>query len=465
MEYDLHGSMVSPDSSPQRGQSVHECDIDDKRVLLSFSGGLLGVIALKWLLLKGYEVSVLFSFLGQECDFEEIRKLAIGIGASDVYIEDMRSEFLQDFVVPTLQANACYEGRDLLGTALSRFVIARKQVQIAQKEGYGSVSHGCSGLGNDQCHFELTYAALYPQVNVIAPCRDPEFRQICESRETIIEWCKSHSLPDMPHVPHSGSEDSNMYASCKWGGDLTDPHKPAKAHAWGIADPIRTAESPDKIIITFKDGRPVEVKGITTDDHETEIVSIFKLLSDLGSKHGIGRIDIVDNKFIGIKSRRLLECPAGEILMSAHQDIEGIAMDKEVMNIREMFTPKFSELVYNGFWFSPEMDFIQAAVKKSQEVIDGCVTVRLFKGSATAIDRSSPTVVEHPSLLTPSPSDITGYIQTQASRLKAHAIIMDTIRVDTAVDCHKTRNWKSAESESSSYKLFWDYMPSAVRAR
>eukprot|EP01060_Flectonema_neradi_P011205 TRINITY_DN18302_c0_g1_i2.p1 TRINITY_DN18302_c0_g1~~TRINITY_DN18302_c0_g1_i2.p1 ORF type:complete len:481 (+),score=103.18 TRINITY_DN18302_c0_g1_i2:47-1444(+) len=465
MEYDLHGSMVSPDCSPQRGHVVYDGEKDSKRVLLSFSGGLLGVVALKWLLLKGYEVSVLFSYLGQECDFEDIRKLALGIGASQVYIEDMRSEFLHDFVVPAIQANACYEGRDLLGTALSRFVIARKQVQIAQKDGYSCVSHGCSGLGNDQCHFELTYAALYPQVEVIAPCRDPEFRRICESRELMIEWCKSHGIPDTPVVHHSGSEDSNMYASCKWGGELVDPHTPAKPHAWGIPDPIQTADTPDKIIVTFKDGRPVEVKGITTDDHETEIVSIFKLLSDLGSKHGIGRTDIVDNNFIGIKSRRLLECPAGEILMAAHQDIEGIAMDKEVMYIREMFTPKFSELVYNGFWFSPEMDFIQSAVKKSQEVIDGEVTVRLYKGLATAVSRTSPTTVKQPSLLVPSPSDVSGYIQTQACRLKAHALIMDRTRADCATDCHKTRNWKSAEAESSSYKLFWDYMPSTVRAR
>eukprot|EP01059_Diplonema_ambulator_P028358 TRINITY_DN47138_c0_g1_i1.p1 TRINITY_DN47138_c0_g1~~TRINITY_DN47138_c0_g1_i1.p1 ORF type:complete len:499 (+),score=132.48 TRINITY_DN47138_c0_g1_i1:33-1499(+) len=464
-QYNLQENMITPSTSPERGERCaspkegrrgltkigRRGEEEAQSVLVSFSGGLVGVCLVKWLLNEGYDVAILVADLGQH-NLDSVVALADSLGASRVYVEDLKREFLTDFVIPSLCANCAYEGRDLLGTALSRFVSAKRQVQIAEKEGYAYVSHGCSAAGNDQCRFELTYAALYPQVKVISPFRYPAFKEIAKSRDSMLEWCQANSA-DIQGVSVSAdhSEDTNIYSSCSWGGVLNDPTQQAPPSAWiSTADPMSCTKQAQSCTLKFTNGIPTAV-SIDGGEEITDIIKMFEVLGGVGRDHGIGRCDIVDNKFIGVKCRRVLECPAGEILLAAHADIEAACMDREVMRIRDVFTPKFSELVYNGFWFSPEMDFIQAAIAKSQEVITGSVTLRLFKGTATPISRNTPFAP--PVVSTVVPRDIEGYIKVQAQRLQGHAHVMDAFQAqqqDTEGKAKKQTAWKE-ETPSSSY--------------
>ncbi|KAJ9459589.1 Argininosuccinate synthase [Diplonema papillatum] len=482
--YSLQGSMLSPGSTAGVGSSQPPSEHspkeggrravtklgqreteEEKNVLVSFSGGLIGICLLRWLAEHGYRVAALVSDIGQNSDVNEIRQLAEDLGAFKVYVEDMKREFLSDFVIPSLMANATYEGGDMLGTALSRFAIARKQVQIAERDGFPYISHGCSGIGNDQCRFELTYAALYPQVVVVSPFREPGFREIAKTRRSMQEWCEAQGIAVPSSAMAEHSEDSNIYSTSHWGGSLDSPDIPAGDSAWvRTVDPSMAKQKPDKVSIHFKDGRPCKVVDLTTDAAYTSPVELFEFLGSIGGKHGVGRFDVVDNRFIGVKSRRIVECPAGSILLAAHQDIEGVAMDKEVARLRDMFTQKFAELVYSGFWFSPEMDFIQAAILKSQEVIDGVVTVRLHNGSVTPVSRSSNTTPDPASLPSLTPKEMQGYIKVNALRLSAHAVIMNKLNMSKQSSSaspkgHRTTAWRKSETESSSYNQFWERSP------
>jgi len=403
-----------------------------EKVILAFSGGLDTSCILKWLIDKGYDVMAYIANVGQVEDFDEVKKKALAIGAKKVYVEDLREEFVTDFIFPAIKANAIYEGRYLLGTSLARPLIAKRQIEIAHKENAHYVGHGATGKGNDQVRFELSYYALDPNIKVIAPWKMKEFLDQFEGRSDLIEYAEKNKIPlpitkDMPY-----SSDENLMHISYEAGILEDPKTAPKEDMFKMT--LSPKEAPDreiKLEIHFKDGIPVKVVNQNDGTVEKKPLELFTYLNRLGKESGIGRIDIVENRFVGIKSRGVYESPGATILRVAHMDIEGIAMDREVMRLRDMLSPKFSELVYNGFWFSPEMDFLMAAFDKSQEVIDGIVYLSLYKGNVTVLGRESPSSLYEKELSSMdieggfNQLDSKGFINIHAIRLKAHHAILE----------------------------------------
>ncbi|HDN59974.1 MAG: argininosuccinate synthase [Candidatus Neomarinimicrobiota bacterium] len=405
--------------------------MQNKKVVLAYSGGLDTSVILKWLSLKGFSVICFVGNVGQADDFEETRKKALSTGAKKVYIEDLRREFVTDFIYPALRGNALYEKRYLLGTALARPLLAKKQIEIAEKEGAEYVAHGATGKGNDQVRFELTYYALKPDIKVIAPWRDPEFLSQFKGRSDLIKWAQKHNIPVKATKDKPYSEDENLMHISHEAGILEDPDFPPPENIFTRTTLLKnTPDEEDIIEIHFKDGFPTKVVNRRTNTVKTDPLELFMYLNELGSKHGIGIVDMVENRYIGIKSRGVYETPGATILWKAHEDIEGIAMDKEVMHLRDMLIPKFSELIYNGYWFSPEMDFLMAAFEKAQEAIDGVVTLKLFKGNVVVMGRKSPTSLYDQDLSSMEveggfdPTDSTGFININAIRLKAHNLVL-----------------------------------------
>ena len=401
------------------------------KVVLAYSGGLDTSCILKWLIDQGHEVVAYIANVGQDEDFEEARRKAVAIGASKVYVEDLRREFVTDFIFPAIKANAIYEGRYLLGTSLARPCIARRHVQIARAEGCQYVSHGSTGKGNDQVRFELTYYALAPDLKVIAPWRNPEFLARFKGRPDLMAYAEEQKIPVTATVAKPYSMDDNLYHISYESGILEDPKKAPTSDMFRWTKSPEDAEpNPEEIAIHFKDGSPIKLDNLTTGQSHEDPLELFLAVNALGSRHGIGRIDIVENRFVGIKSRGVYETPGGTILREAHMDIEGIAMDREVMRLRDSLSPKFSELIYNGFWFSPEMEFLVAALQKSQEAIDGVVYLRLFRGRAMVIGRESPSSLYDRDLVSMdieggfNPLDSEGFIKINSIRLKAHHAIM-----------------------------------------
>jgi len=405
--------------------------MQNKKVVLAYSGGLDTSVILKWLSLKGFSVICFVGNVGQADDFEETRKKALSTGAKKVYIEDLMREFVTDFIYPALRGNALYEKRYLLGTALARPLLAKKQIEIAEKEGAEYVAHGATGKGNDQVRFELTYYALKPDIKVIAPWRDPEFLSQFKGRSDLIKWAQKHNIPVKATKDKPYSEDENLMHISHEAGILEDPDFPPPENIFTRTTLLKnTPDEEDIIEIHFKDGFPTKVVNRRTNTVKTDPLELFMYLNELGSKHGIGIVDMVENRYIGIKSRGVYETPGATILWKAHEDIEGIAMDKEVMHLRDMLIPKFSELIYNGYWFSPEMDFLMAAFEKAQEAIDGVVTLKLFKGNVVVMGRKSPTSLYDQDLSSMEveggfdPTDSTGFININAIRLKAHNLVL-----------------------------------------
>ncbi|MBM3465799.1 MAG: argininosuccinate synthase [Armatimonadetes bacterium] len=401
------------------------------KVVLAYSGGLDTSCILKWLIEQGYEVVAYIANVGQDEDFEAARQKAEAIGATRVYVEDLRHEFVTDYIFPAVRANAIYEGRYMLGTSLARPCIAKRHVEIARKENCRFVSHGATGKGNDQVRFELTYYALAPDLQVIAPWRNPEFLARFKGRPDLMEYAHQQKIPvsATPAAPYS--TDENLFHISYESGVLEDPRTaPAEEMFRMTVSPHAAEEKPEEIEIHFKDGTPIKLVNRTRGGVWEDPLALFMTLNDAGRRHGIGRIDIVENRFIGIKSRGVYETPGGTILREAHMDIEGIAMDREVLRLRDMFTPKFAELIYNGFWFSPEMDFLMAAIDKSQEAIDGVVVLSLYRGRAMVIGRESPSSLYDRDLVSMdieggfNPLDSEGFIKINAIRLKAHHAIM-----------------------------------------
>lgn len=402
-----------------------------KKVVLAYSGGLDTSCILKWLIDKGFDVIAYIGDVGQNDDFEEAKKKALKIGAKKVYIEDLKEELVTDYIFPAFSANAIYEGRYLLGTSLARPVIAKRQIEIAEKEHCEYVSHGSTGKGNDQARFELAYYALNPKIKVIAPWKDPDFLARFKGRTDLINYAKENNIPLTVTHEKPYSIDENLLHISFESGILEDPaHQPDKTMFKFTLDPKNAPDKETNIEVHFKDGIPIKV--INKDDGviKTKPLELFLYLNELGAKNGIGRIDIVENRFVGIKSRGVYETPGGTILRAAHMDIEGIAMDREVMRLRDMLSPKFAELVYNGFWFSPEMDFLMSAVKKSQEVIDGVVSITLYKGNVIVTGRTSPSSLYDKDLSSMdieggfNQKDSEGFIKINAIRLMAHNAIM-----------------------------------------
>jgi argininosuccinate synthase len=404
--------------------------MDNKRVVLAYSGGLDTSVILKWLIDKGYEVIAYVANVGQDDDFEEVEKKALKIGASRVYIRDLRREFVTDYIFPALKANAVYENRYLLGTSLARPVIAKYQIKIAAEEKASLVAHGATGKGNDQVRFELSYYALNPEIKVLAPWKTQEFLDRFKGRTDMLNYAMEHNIPVKATVKKPYSEDDNLMHISHEAGILEDPaYKPEKEMFTKIVPPQLAPDKEVHLEIHFKDGIPVRVVNKKSKIDITDPLDLFIYLNKVGGENGIGLLDMVENRFVGIKSRGVYETPAGTILLHAHMDIEGIAMDREVMRLRNMLSPVFAEIVYNGFWFSPEMDFLRAAIDKSQELIDGTVWLTLYKGNIMIDGRESPSSLYNKELSSMDiaggfdQKDSAGFIKINAIRLMAHHAI------------------------------------------
>ncbi|PZP55973.1 MAG: argininosuccinate synthase [Micavibrio aeruginosavorus] len=393
------------------------------KVVLAYSGGLDTSIILKWMLEEGYDVIAYIADVGQEEDFEAAREKAIKIGASKVYVEDLKSEFVTDYIFPTFKANAVYEGRYLLGTSVARPIIAKKQIEIAIKEKAEFVGHGATGKGNDQVRFELSYYALKPDIKVLAPWKMPEFLSRFRGRTDMIQYAEQHGIPIKASRAKPYSEDDNLLHISHEAGILEDPNAVCGEEVYSRTATIETAPNvADIISITFKDGNPVKVSS--DGKTETDPLKLFSYLNELGTKHGIGRLDMVENRFVGIKSRGVYETPGGAILLAAHRDIEGLVMDREVMRIRDTLSLKVAELIYNGFWFSPEFEFLMKCIDESQKGIDGVVKMKLLKGVPYAIARESDKALYDPKLSSMDEEggydqqDAAGFIRINAVRLR-----------------------------------------------
>lgn len=402
-----------------------------EKLVLAYSGGLDTSVILKWLWEKDFEVIAYVANVGQQDDFDQIREKALSTGATKVYMEDLRREFVTDFVFTALMGDAIYEGRYLLGTSLARPLIAKKQVEIAIKENALYVAHGATGKGNDQVRFELTYAALAPQLKVISPWKDPEFLAQFKGRTDLINYAKQKGIPIKASVHKPYSEDENLMHISHEAGLLEDPSKRADESVYSRTVSPKDAPDLETLLeIHFKDGLPTRVINLNDGTQKEDPLELFEYLNKIGSQNGVGRVDMVENRFIGIKSRGIYETPGATILWIAHRDLEGIAMDKEVMHLRDMLIPKFSELIYNGLWFSPEMDFLLAAFKKSQEAIDGVVTVSIYKGNVMPVSRYSPTSLYDQNLSSMDveggfdSTDSKGFINIHSIRLKAHNLVL-----------------------------------------
>ena len=405
-----------------------------KKVVLAYSGGLDTSIILKWFIEEGYEVIAYMADVGQEEDFEAAKEKALKLGASKVYIEDLKREFVTDYIFPAYAANAIYEGRYLLGTALARPIIAKRHIEIAEKEGCEYVSHGATGKGNDQVRFELAYYALKPDVIVLAPWKMQNFLDQFKGRQDMLDYADKHDIPVTATRKKPYSEDDNLLHISHEAGVLEDPNAICAEEVYSkTTSPENAPDKPEVIALTFKDGIPVKVENLEDGTEKTDPLELFMYLNEVGGKHGIGRLDMVENRFVGIKSRGVYETPGGAILQIAHLDLEGIAMDREVMRLRDMLSAKIAQLIYNGFWFSPEMDFLMRAIEQSQDVIDGTVKVKLYKGTAYPIARTSPVSLYDEDLSSMdieggyNQIDADGFIKVNAIRLKAHSAILKSL--------------------------------------
>ncbi|MBP1599105.1 MAG: argG [Acidobacteria bacterium] len=402
-----------------------------EKIILAYSGGLDTSVILKWLANKGYDVVAYVADVGQQDDFDRISDKALKTGASKVYVEDLKEEFVTHYIFPVIKANALYEGRYLLGTAIARPLIAKRQIEIANLEDASWVSHGATGKGNDQVRFELSYYALKPGIKVLAPWKDPGFLSEFKGRPDLMRFAELHGIQVQATGEKPYSEDENLFHISHESGILENPALEPTPDVYSrTVDPADAPDKPARIEVEFKDGIPVKVRNLDDGTMETSPLPLFMYLNKMGSQHGIGRVDMVENRYVGIKSRGIYETPGGTILHVAHKDIEGVAMDREVMRLRDMLTAKLSELIYYGFWFSPEMDFLMAAIDKSQEVIDGQVYLKLFKGNVFVTGRESTSSLYDQDLSSMdieggfNQQDSVGFIRINAIRLKAHSAIM-----------------------------------------
>jgi len=354
-----------------------------KKVVLAYSGGLDTSVILQWLR-EEYQCQVIAfcADLGQGEDLKAVKRKAMEVGASKVYVEDLRDIFVKDYVFPMLRANAVYEGSYLLGTSIARPLIAKRQIEIAQKENAQAVSHGATGKGNDQVRFELTYVALDPAMQIIAPWRDWSFR----SRGDLIRYAKTHQIPVTATKAKPYSMDLNLFHISYEGGILEDPWKaPPESMFQMTVSPERAPNKPQTIEITYERGNPVAVNG-----KRMSPATLLAHLNDLGGKHGIGRVDLVENRYIGIKSRGIYETPGGTILHVAHRGIESLTMDREVLHVRDSLIPRYAEMVYYGYWFAPERVMLQKAIDEAQRRVSGTVRLKLYKGNCILTGRQSP---------------------------------------------------------------------------
>lgn len=398
-----------------------------RRVVLAYSGGLDTSCILVWLIEQGYEVIAFCANIGQDEDFEAAKEKALKLGAKRMVIPDVRSEFVEEFIWPAIQANAAYEDRYLLGTALARPCIARAMIKVAVEEKAQFVSHGATGKGNDQIRFELGAYALHPTIKVISPWRLPEFYNRFQGRADLFKYAQENgiALPVTPKAPWS--MDANLMHISYESGVLEDPAKHAPPGIYQMTvDPEQAPDQAEKILISFKNGLPVHVKNLENNTEKNKPLEIFSYMNELGGKHAIGRIDIVENRFIGMKSRGLYETPGGTILLAAHMDIELFTLDREVRKIKRNLDISFSDQVYKGFWFSPECEYTRACIQGSQNHVTGNVTVKLYKGGVYILGRESPLSLYNAELVSMDvqgdyePTDAGGFIKINALRLQEY---------------------------------------------
>jgi argininosuccinate synthase len=388
-----------------------------KRVCLAYSGGLDTSVILRWLIEEhDCEVVAYCADVGQEEDFAAVADKAKATGAVDCVVRDLRGEFVRDFVFPALRGNAVYEGTYLLGTALARPVIAKHHVAVARETGCDALSHGATGKGNDQVRFELAYRALAPELAVIVPWREWDLR----SRTDCMAYAQKFGIPVSATVKKPYSVDRNLLHISFEGGVLEDPWRaPEESMFVMTTSPEDAPDAPTEVVIGFERGTPVAVDG-----ESLQPVPLLQRLNRLAGAHGVGRVDMVENRFVGIKSRGVYETPGGTVLHAAHRAVESITLDREVMHERDRLTPRFAELIYNGFWFSPEMDFVRAAIERSQENVTGEARLRLYKGGVRVTGRRSPVSLYDEAVSTFEDdggayrqADATGFIRLQGLRL------------------------------------------------
>ncbi|MCI5046614.1 MAG: argininosuccinate synthase [Aquisalinus sp.] len=393
---------------------------DINKVVLAYSGGLDTSVILKWLQVEyDCEVVTFTADLGQGEELEPARKKAEQAGVKDIFIEDLREEFVRDYVFPMFRANAVYEGLYLLGTSIARPLIAKRLVQIAEATGADAISHGATGKGNDQVRFELNAYALNPNIKVIAPWREWDLT----SRTKLIDFAEKHQItvPKDKRGEAPFSVDANLLHTSSEGKVLEDPAEPAPDYVYSrTVDPVDAPDQPEIIEVGFTKGDATSING--------EVLSPAELLSKLneyGRKHGIGRLDLVENRFVGMKSRGIYETPGGTILLAAHRGIEQITLDRGAAHLKDELMPRYAELIYNGFWFAPEREMLQAAIDHSQENVTGWVKVQLYKGSANIVGRESPKSLYSEAHVTfeedagaYDQKDAEGFIRLNALRLK-----------------------------------------------
>ena len=356
-----------------------------KKVVLAYSGGLDTSVILKWLQeAYGCEVVTFTADLGQGEELEPARRKAEMFGVRQIFIEDLREEFVRDYVFPMFRANALYEGVYLLGTSIARPLIAKRQIEIAKEVGADAVAHGATGKGNDQVRFELTYYALNPHIRVIAPWREWDLT----SRTKLIEFAEKHQIPIAKDKRGEApfSVDANLLHISAEGKALEDPWSEPEEFVYSrTVAPEEAPDKPDYVEIAFERGDAIAVDGTRLSP-----AALLTRLNELGGKHGIGRIDLVENRFVGMKSRGVYETPGGTILHAAHRGIESLTLDRGAAHLKDELMPRYAELVYNGFWFSPEREMLQALIDKSQERVSGTVRLKLYKGLARVVGRKSP---------------------------------------------------------------------------
>ena len=354
-----------------------------KKVVLAYSGGLDTSVILKWLKeTYGCEVVAFCADLGQGEDLKTVKAKALQLGASKVYVEDLRETFVRDYIFPMLRANAVYEGSYLLGTSIARPLIAKRQIEIAEAEGTDAVAHGATGKGNDQVRFEVTYLALNPAVKIIAPWREWEFR----SRRELIEYAQQHGIPVVATKAKPYSTDQNLFHVSYEGGILEDPWEEAPEDIFQMTvAPAKAPAKPAYIEIEYEEGDPVAVDGTRLSP-----AALLAHLNALGGAHGIGRVDLVENRYVGMKSRGVYETPGGTILHAAHRAVESLTLDREVLHLRDAFIPRYADMVYNGYWHAPEREILQAAMDEAQRDVTGTARIKLYKGSCAVAGRRSP---------------------------------------------------------------------------
>jgi argininosuccinate synthase len=399
--------------------------MSEKRVnkaVLAYSGGLDTSIILKWLQTTyRCEVVTFTADLGQGEELEPARRKAqlLGIKDENIFIEDLREEFVRDYVFPMFRANAQYEGLYLLGTSIARPLIAKKQIEIAERVGADAVAHGATGKGNDQVRFELTYYALKPDVTVIAPWREWDLT----SRTKLIEFAEQHQIPIAKDKRGEApfSVDANLLHASSEGKVLEDPSQEVPDYVYSrTLDPESAPDKPTVITIDFERGDPVAIDG-----KKLSPAALLTKLNELGRANGIGRLDLVENRFVGMKSRGMYETPGGTILLAAHRGIESITLDRGAAHLKDELMPRYAELIYNGFWFSPERDMLQAAIDRSQELVGGRVRLKLYKGGVHVVGRESPYSLYDQELVTFEEGavaydhrDAEGFIRLNALRLR-----------------------------------------------